>query len=274
MIVCLPPQKTHIHTHTRVCIPPRMKTLAEATEIAVDCERKDNSHCCCVGVTHSSASSFQLSATVWERGTERNRYKVQKPADFSLSIPRLAAPVISPTQSSEPALASHTALSERRPLWRAVWQTQHFETFKWKWNREEGFLWGPSWEVAPSLLVSAVSSRAVYRVCAFGFTFAILCLTPEQSKCDASPVTLHGGWMLLQNQTLWKMHSFAMLALFITHLTEPRARWETWPQVTIILGWCSFQGRFVAVAFTVFSIMLKSHKHSKRGVTVQVPNQE
>lgn len=47
--LCVHPLRTRSDTCT--AIPPHAETLAQATEIAVDCERKDNSLCCCVGVT-------------------------------------------------------------------------------------------------------------------------------------------------------------------------------------------------------------------------------
>lgn len=73
-----------------MCVPPHMKkTLAEATEIAVDCEQKDNSHHCCVGVTQLSFIVPTLCDSFFERGAERSCYKVHKPVRFSLSIFRL-----------------------------------------------------------------------------------------------------------------------------------------------------------------------------------------
>ncbi len=73
--------RRHTNTCIAICVRIPPKTLAETTE-AVDCEQKDNSQCCCVGVTQLGF----LIPTVWERGTARNRYKVQKPVEFLLSI--------------------------------------------------------------------------------------------------------------------------------------------------------------------------------------------
>lgn len=54
-----------------VCVCPHMKTLAEATEIAVDCEEQDNSLCCCVGVTQLCLIIPTLRHS-GKKGTERN----------------------------------------------------------------------------------------------------------------------------------------------------------------------------------------------------------
>ena len=116
----LPPHKTHKHRQTCVCIsPPRTKTLAEATEIAVDCEQKDNSHCCCVGVTQLSLIVPTLCDSLGKTGLREKPLQSAETSGCLIVCPQTCASLlISPTRSFEPTLVSHTALAGS--LWRTV----------------------------------------------------------------------------------------------------------------------------------------------------------
>lgn len=134
---CLPPQKTHNNTciTMSVCKPPHThKNTSRGNRNSCRLWAKKIRATAAVWVWHSSAPSFQLSMTVWEGGSEKNHYKVQKTVVFLLPIATCAAPC----RSSELVLASHTDPPERWCLWRTVkkWQTQHFETLKWKRNKK------------------------------------------------------------------------------------------------------------------------------------------
>lgn len=83
---CLPPRRTrqHIHCHEFVSTPTH-KNTSRGSRNSCRLWAKKIREAAAVWVRHSSASSFQFSVTVWETGTERNHYKVQKPVDFLLS---------------------------------------------------------------------------------------------------------------------------------------------------------------------------------------------
>lgn len=107
----LPPHKTHKHHQTCVCVsPPCTKTLAEATEIAVDCEQKDNSHCCCVGVTQLSFIIPTLCDSLGKTGLREKPLQSAETSGCLIVCPQTCASLlISPTWSFEPTLVSHTA---------------------------------------------------------------------------------------------------------------------------------------------------------------------
>lgn len=188
-------------------------------------------------VRHSSASTFQFSVTVWETGTERTHYKVKKPVDFLLSTASYAALLISPTRSSEMVLASYTDPPESHCLWRTVtkWQPQHFETLKWKWNKKQGVLWGLSWKAALLLLVSAVSSQAVCQVDTFGLTLSSSDL--HQHSHNAMLHWVADSLCIMDecfSETCDKGIHLHACNTFKNHVSQLKAKWEKWPQATII----------------------------------------
>lgn len=136
---CLPPRRTHKHMHCHEFVyTPAHKSTSRGNRSSCRLWAKKIRATAAVWVRHSSASSFQFSVTVWETGTEKNHYKVQKLVVFLLSTATYAALLISPTWSSELVLASYTDPPESHCLWRTVkkWQPQRFETLKWKWNKK------------------------------------------------------------------------------------------------------------------------------------------
>lgn len=99
--------------------PPCTKTLAEATEIAVDCEQKDNSHCCCVGVTQLSFIVPTLCDSLGKTGLREKPLQSAETSGCLIVCPQTCASLlISPTRSFEPTLVSHTATAGS--LWRTV----------------------------------------------------------------------------------------------------------------------------------------------------------
>lgn len=94
-----------------VCVsPPCTKTLAEATEIAVDCEQKDNSHCCCVGVTQLSFIVPTLCDSLGKTGLREKPLQSAETSGCLIVCPQTCVSLlISPTRSFEPTLVSHTA---------------------------------------------------------------------------------------------------------------------------------------------------------------------
>lgn len=101
--------RTHSHTDTD-------KTLRNRTEIADDCVQKDNRFCSSVGAWHSSASSFKVSATVWEKAAEKLQQTTETRSVLCSRLSRQERLVLTPLISNMPqprlVLVSLTALSE------------------------------------------------------------------------------------------------------------------------------------------------------------------
>lgn len=71
-----PLRRTHIHHHERVYL--FTKNLSSSNRNSWRLWAKKIRVAAAVWVWHGFASPFQLSVTVWERGAQRNLYKVQK----------------------------------------------------------------------------------------------------------------------------------------------------------------------------------------------------
>ena len=246
----LPPHKTHKHCQMCVCVcvcacvcvcvcvsPAHTKTLAEATEIAVDCEQKDNSHCCCVGVTQLSFIVPTLCDSLGKTGLREKPLQSAETSGCLIVCPRTC--VISPTRGFELTLVSHTAPAGRLLRTVSISIIRSGNEIKSKVSLSWKFISGKS---TFQMLQVKQSANLMHLV-----------QSSSASHHCSRDVLLHQGEDSLsapKNQTKREMHSFACWQYFQTHLTWQKQD-EKMALVRTILVWLSIQWKFVTLERTL-----------------------